>query len=110
MTQNQFYGSVTVGADEETALIARNNNDSNNQTNDAEEDLYVPRSSWKKYGLKTILVTLAMVAACAVLAVSLGVSPLNTQAGAAAGGPPAPAFDWKAWGADLKKFWADKKT
>jgi hypothetical protein len=105
MQQQQQYGSINEDAlvDEETALVPRD---------EKEEDIYAsPRSVSRKYGLKSLIVTVATVAAFAFLAFS-GESPLQATASAkgdgGAGG--APMFDWKAYGANIKSFWADKKA
>ncbi|KAG7358837.1 hypothetical protein IV203_015426 [Nitzschia inconspicua] len=103
MKQQQQYGSMSDDtiADEETALVSRD---------DPQEDLYSPPPAASKKYRKSLLVVLATVAVFAFLALS-GASPLQATASAkgdAAGGPP--MFDWKAYGANIKKYWADKKA
>jgi hypothetical protein len=108
MTQKQNhpqYGSVDQDTlvDEETPLVPRA---------DDEEILYVRASTSSKYGLKSLLVAVATIAALAFLALS-GDSPLKGISAAdggsgSAGGPP--LFDWKAYGANIKEYWAEKKA
>jgi hypothetical protein len=112
MTQQQNhhrYGSINedIPADEETALVPRADND--------EESLYVRVPTYRKlYGLKSLLVAVATVAAFAFLAIA-GVPPLRGTASAATGSDDAgssgpPIFDWKAYGANIKQYWAEKKA
>ncbi|KAL3895186.1 MAG: hypothetical protein SGARI_007521, partial [Bacillariaceae sp.] len=105
MTKQSGYGSIPA-ADEETALITRKGGIIHE-----EEEFSVTQQPKRKYG-KGILMTLVAVAVFAVLAFS-DVSPVNAMAKSSGGGgaaPGAPPFDWKAYGANIKKFWADQKT
>jgi hypothetical protein len=101
---HQLYGSINEDtfADEETALVPRV---------DEEEKLYARGHTSRKYGLKSVFVALATIAAFAFLALS-GASPLRGSSaatgGGVAGGPP--IFDWKAYGANIKEYWAEKKA
>mmetsp|Transcript_22168 Transcript_22168/g.35726 ORF Transcript_22168/g.35726 Transcript_22168/m.35726 type:complete len:177 (+) Transcript_22168:153-683(+) len=98
--KQEEYGSINEDtlADEETALIAGK---------EEKEEANVVSSHPKKYGSKSIIAFLAVAAAVVALMYS-GVSPFNASA-SAGGAAPAP-FDWKAYGHDIKAFWAKKKA
>ena len=103
MTKQEGYGSIA--ADEETALIEREGGVINE-----EEELYAAPQRPRPRG-KGLFMTLVAVAVFAVLAFS-GASPVSAVAKSSGGGgaPGAPPFDWKAYGANIKKFWADQKA
>ena len=104
MAKQNGYGSIPAADDEETALITREGGVINE-----DEDLYAAQPP-RKNG-KGILMTLVAVAVFAVLAFS-DVSPVSAMAKSSGkgGAPGAPPFDWKAYGANIKKFWADQKA
>jgi hypothetical protein len=106
MEKQNYYGSIPA-ADEETALIARVENDMSHT--DEETELYVAQRP-PKYG-KGLLMTLVAVAVFAVLAFS-NVSPVSAMAKSSGdgGGAGAPPFDWKEYGHNIKAFWADQKA
>jgi hypothetical protein len=99
--QHQLYGSIIpdedISADEETALIVKKKSTSN---------ISERRNSSSPSYYKMVFVTLALVAA--VLAWMS--YPAWKAEASVSGAPPAPAFDWKAWGSDIKQFWAEKKA
>ena len=112
------YGSI---ATEDAPLIARTDSgdveeDGSPMTdNNVEVGVYNNNNSNNKKSYQRLFVFCATLAVVACF-VAGPVSPFSAAQGKAGGpwGPPTGAggapFDWKAYGASIKKYWADKKA